>query len=102
MRPMEEVEQAREPLEETADATRQTEAQTSEARSENSQENSFLAEAVSEPAPVISTPVPEFPAITFRSVSFVPPTVLASAPLDSSIPLRPLGTAWVPVGSVPM
>jgi len=55
MRPMEEVEQAREPLEETADATRQTEAQTSEARSENSQENSFLAEAVSEPAPVIES-----------------------------------------------
>jgi segregation and condensation protein B len=51
---MEEVEQAREPLEETPDATDQLETH-SEARPENSEESFFLAEVVSEPAPVIES-----------------------------------------------
>jgi segregation and condensation protein B len=55
MRPMEELEQARESLEETADATRQPEAHMTDARAENLQENFFLEEAVSEPAPVIES-----------------------------------------------
>ena len=55
MRHMEEVEQAREPLEETVDATREMEAQTHEARSENPQENVFFMDTAPEPPPVIES-----------------------------------------------